>query len=138
MTNEEKAYLAGIIDGEGYIGIIQTRPALFGLRLQIGTTGERLADYLLSIVPEFPLWTHESKNPRYKKALYLTLHGREAQKLLRLVRPWLKLKDLQADVALSFPIRGTGGKALPEDQKLSQAIAYIQMAKLNRKGPERK
>jgi hypothetical protein len=130
---EESAYLAGIVDGEGCISISLPN---FQLTLQIGSSTKRLIDYIISIEPRFVLFDYKhykAKTRRSPNFWNCWSSGKKAKEIIQRVRPWLRLKDIQADIALQFPIQ-QGSR--DEAKKLRQAIAYVQMKDLNKKGGE--
>ena len=46
LEETEKAYLAGIIDGEGYIGLQKSPTGTYSVRLAVNTTSETLAKWI--------------------------------------------------------------------------------------------
>lgn len=105
MCYEGSIWAAGFFDGEGSINIIK------------GTNGKGTSYYALSVevaqVDPRPLqylkenWggtvrVVDSKNPNWNVAYRWTIRSKAAESFLRDIRPWLRVKGEQADIALEF------------------------------------
>jgi hypothetical protein len=105
LSETEKAYAAGIIDGEGCIGVYNTR-----------TKGDKRAAYYQLTIrvcmrsPRIPFWFHERfpgsihrGKTKFGKPTY-TWQARnvEAESVLQALIPYLFEKQDQAKVALEF------------------------------------
>lgn len=122
---EDDSYAAGIIDGEGSIGIShRTSGDSYILCIQVSMTH-----------PEVPFWLHSiygghigtyAQGARSWGSRYVhkwSIYGVDAIKFLSSITPHLKEKKLQAESALDFPI-GVKGKKLSNDDKLLQEDMY--------------
>lgn len=101
LTPQELAYAAGVLDGEGCIKINPRGQGSRGrvLRVEIVNTNRKLID-----------WMHERfggsiqvrvpKNPKHKTLYVHNLACRDAAALLKLVRPYLIIKAVEADVEI--------------------------------------
>jgi hypothetical protein len=113
MNEEEKSYYAGIIDGEGYIGAHTTAKGkkykYNDIRLIIGLKN----DFgILSRLKEV-----YGGNLRLDKRgmIYYSILGLACQKLLISIKPYVKIKKRQLDLALQ--LRKTKiykGKTIPK------------------------
>ena len=106
MTEIEIAYLAGIFDGEGYISIESPRSKTSAcgrnIKLRIGIANTNL-DLLQWIQSEFGGLIFDKHGPAHRRKCYdLQLKASGAEKFVRKVYPFLKIKKLQAEVALKF------------------------------------
>ena len=132
MTNVEAAYLAGLIDGEGWItihkhkgrypryylycGIKMTDPA--ALRLL-----EAIADYRYKVSK----YTRLAPN---KDIYQINLYGDTAQEFLYQIEPYMLVKRKHALIALQFPTHIRGNNGFYEDQELM----YEVLKDLNKRG----
>lgn len=106
MTSTEIAYIAGLIDGEGSIGIYafnksKVRPhKTFGLVMTITNT------YLPVL-----LWIRENLGGTLKSAgglksrrpcWHLQWYGKKASAVLELTVPYMRIKKRQAELAIAF------------------------------------
>jgi hypothetical protein len=140
-------YLAGFLDGEGYITIRRSnRYALktVSYRLVIGFTSTELS-VLEWIQQQFGgcINPKARKSERHSPAFELTIHNREScELLLREVLPALRIKDKQADLALRFLGLGAMKKsgtwprfqALPGEKEKRENLKS-ELTVLNRRGP---
>lgn len=106
LTEGQAAYLAGIIDGEGTIGIYgnnPSNPGSYHVVLIINNTSEPLLDTLKG-------WIGGSKtrtgggppDPMHAQNWQLVLWQHRAAQVIRQCRPYLIIKAAQADLALEF------------------------------------
>ena len=126
--------MAGIIDGEGCIGLTP-RGNNYALRVEVGITNEWLIQWLgfsfggsVSFKP--------SKNKNWKPSWRWAVVANEALEFLRLIYPYLRLKKPQAEVAIKFQERRfkKKGYALPKDMRAWNEAQSILMHSLNKRG----
>ncbi len=143
MTNEEKAYLAGIIDGEGCISIYSKErngPRRFGLRLTIYNSDLQLMDWITKRLggKAVECITHRQQG-RLRNYQWAT-EGHRAIKVLSQVYPYMVMKRKQAGIAFEF------GKTLQqahetcrlaENIKIQRKILYSNMGVANQRPEER-
>jgi hypothetical protein len=152
MEETAKAYVAGIIDGEGSISLARH----FGARtygryvypvVRVANTDRRLIDWLEENVPLKAARQYRSAmNERCKDVHHIGWAGAQAYALLRILRPFLVLKGEQADVVLGLEARNAAaleaagvkrfghGRELPEDLHRARQAAYERLLVLNRRG----
>lgn len=104
---EKLAYLAGIIDGEGCLGIYKRqdkdgRVTQWPVKLVIANNSERLMKWLLV---NFGGWYSErkgerKKNPKWKKGYVHVLSERKLRNLLPKVLPYLVIKQEEAEFVI--------------------------------------
>lgn len=108
LHETERAYLAGIIDGEGSIMVIHHKACppmhkweFWVLRVLVVNTDRRLIDWLIA---RFGGWcaTARSKNPKWKDTYHWKLDSKRAHPVLAAAMPYLLLKRKQAELALEF------------------------------------
>lgn len=141
----QSAYLAGLTDGEGYIGILQTKQGNkkqwfsnkeFILKpvIKIAMTDKDLVSYLHNSFGG----TFETRKAhgRAKESYCWALRDRKAVEFVRQVYPYLKVKKKQAEILLRFP-SGEAGKTL-SDSVYQKRIDYMnQIRALNKRGSVR-
>lgn len=94
-TETEKAYYAGICDGEFCVDYHIATP-----RARINTTDYSLVENLAS---EYGVstYTRINKNSLWKDSKQVELHGDNCRDFLQQIRPYLLVKDRQADIILN-------------------------------------
>lgn len=133
MSEAELGYLAGLIDGEGTIGIYATQQA--HLRLIIANSSYPLINWVRSRVGgslvEIP-----SRDLRHKDAWQVVLVQQRAAEVIRQCRPYLVAKAPQADLALDFISKCNfeRGHALTEDEWALRRAFADKSRELNRRG----
>lgn len=102
----DAAYIAGIIDGEGYIGIKKTRPknmksVAYRARLQIRMTDEPAIKFISKTLGGF--YYKEKPSVAKGKPLYCyQVSDKAAESVLWSVLPYLRVKREQASVVLEL------------------------------------
>jgi hypothetical protein len=139
----ELAYVAGLIDGEGYIGIMKhaARPS-YSVRVDIGMT-DKAEQVLKAVHRQFGglLHHHESKNSKWRAEMNWQLNGADAAEFLRRVLPFLILKAEQAEVAIALQeMIDEGRAALGRHHWTPERIRQAEILKqrihdLNSRGP---
>jgi hypothetical protein len=107
MTDVDLAYLAGIVDGEGYIGLTRHGKGYY-LALAVNTTSIRLAEWILNTTgygnkvqtrdEKTPSVRNRNRQPTHEWRVY----GRQAAQIIRLLQPYLKVRDNQGRLASEF------------------------------------
>lgn len=110
LTEEQKAYLAGLLDGEGYIGLARAKRSkgvYKGSNYAYARMVIAMTSPILNIVQEeynvgkiYPL--RPSKNKKHKDRYDWHIHSNECRSLLPLVIPYLKIKQKQAELLLEY------------------------------------
>lgn len=96
------AYLAGVIDSDGFISITHsTRKGSHYFGPVVGIAGTRPAPHELAA----SLWggkvrAHTPKNPRHRIQFQWNRQGAAAAEVIQAIRPFLRVKGEQADLAL--------------------------------------
>jgi len=144
------AYLGGVIDGEGSIGIRKTKKAgpfkstRYSAILTVGNTSRLLIEQLLAA---FGVGCVTYRYPtKTKRACYLwSVSSLGARHVLQMVRPYLIVKREQAAVLLEFvddfdSFKGSrpgkkGGQLVSSDELARRERLYQQLRSLSRVGP---
>jgi len=108
LTEPQKAWLAGIIDGEGSIFIMKQRrkdrdrDINYILRVAVQSTDKYMIPRIHALVGG-PLITEQyERRENQHNTLKWQLNGKNAIKFLRAIHPYLIVKQDQADEAIRF------------------------------------
>lgn len=133
-----RAYLAGMLDGEGSIQIDIRSHRYFGLTIQISSTTpgilEQLRKDCLSLGD---VTSYKPKDPTRRLAFNWRFYSREAEFLLEQAMPYLRIKKERAQLALRFQKqvlrKGTFSRwhGLSQRQVARRSILAAQMKRLN-------
>lgn len=136
------AYVAGLIDGEGCIHL-DTTGNTYKARVSVGMT-QPARSLLEELHAEWggTLYQQRAATDRWAAAFTWHMTGPPAERFLLAIRPYLRLKTAQADLALevqnlwhSLDRRGNGTAIwTTEAQEKGEALRQ-QMRALNAKGP---
>lgn len=134
LTEVELGYIAGLIDGEGTIGI--SMDPNFRLHLIITNTSMDLMNWLsLKLESKYRQLSRASRPSSHKDVYQITLYGEGVKSLLRQLGHLLIIKAPHARVALEFPQPGAGND-MTEEMELKQALCRVNLMRLNKKGRE--
>jgi len=122
MTEVDKAYIAGFVDGEGCIQLQKKRkPGRYCLRFRITQTDKAILDWIKACTGEGTVrrWSLQSERHRERYEWYCG--GYKALCILHEIYPYLKLKKLQAEIAFEFEKTMVGtGNFLTESQHIQR------------------
>src|SRR5690242_18139412 len=104
LKETDKAYLAGIIDGEGSITILHRNshkgnPVPRTMRLQVYNTNKEIIDWLLS---KFGGMSYKSNRGKNKPVMEWYVSANNASDILKLALNYLIIKKNQAVLAIEF------------------------------------
>lgn len=114
LSSEEVAYIAGIIDGEGSIGIYDITTNKKGkrwhsvlVRITIANTCKDLFEWLIPRLPGCRVyWQAQTRKPNHRMCGRLTLDGTKGIALCERLIPYLNIKRKQAEIAVRFYSEG--------------------------------
>lgn len=146
------SYAAGIIDGEGTIGITELRPNI--RRRPNGTRERKSAQHRIYVAVSMtdaavPMWLHatfggniqsvSARQPHHKPSVRWSMSSKRAADFCRLVGPHMKVKKLQADLAIRFyderltkAFQGSAG--VPGDELARRRMFVAEIKTLNQRG----
>ena len=134
------AYAAGIIDGEGSIGLNritgEKRRARYTMRVVIGITDPYLP---LFFQESFGgnIWVEKKQNPKHKDCWFWCLSAKKAVPFLTEILPYLHIKRPQAELALRWQARKKLRHTPLTDREMALEEAdRILMLSYNRRGKE--
>jgi len=138
MKKTDLAYIAGIVDGEGTVGIARMRRKeskswTYTLRVSVQMSAEFIARWLQfsfggRVYPR--RWSGQNWKAQYQ----WVISGEEAGGFLKAILPYLRLKRAQAELVFRFmEIKGKGQRANAFERYI-QELHYQEIKKLNRRG----
>lgn len=142
FSDAELAYAAGLIDGEGCIGVYNTRPKASTKAAHFQSTVRvcmKTPEPILWLWDRWPFQREiaKTKGGPTKPGPYFTWQARnkQAEEFLQQVRPFLVLKGPQADVLLEFAeFRRVQREAHPRHlpytpEMLTERLVYVDKLK---------
>lgn len=108
MKDTEKAWLAGIIDGEGSIFVMKQRrkdrerDVNYILRISVQSTDPYMAKACRELAGGPVIFEQLDKRPNHSNTLKWELSGRRAAHVLEEILPFLRVKHAQAHLAIEF------------------------------------
>lgn len=142
-TNKQKKriqYLAGIIDGEGNIGIVKResdRNESYSVRLSVYSTNRELIN---SLNKEWggTIVVRKPRKKEHAESYTLVWSHKKAVEIINSVSPFLIIKKEQAMIAVNFQsfVKSTGRAGLSKNTLIKMREFKEQLHKLNMKGPK--
>lgn len=126
------AYVAGLIDGEGHIGITKSHGKYFSVEVTVGMAVKALP-LLRQLEQQFGGSIHKSRNAteQWSEAWKWRIGGASARRFLEQIEPYLFLKRPQAKIAMALPT----GRPWTAEKEREAAQLKDEMRKANMKGP---
>ena len=138
MTETDKAYLAGFIDGEGSIGLRTThtnrKPKYRSLclRLRITQCDRPILEWIKAVTGVGSVRQGSVQTDRHQERFGWSCAGQYALRVLHEVYPYLKLKRIQSEIAFEFEKTMLGsGKPLPEELHIKRQTLREAMDELH-------
>jgi hypothetical protein len=122
LTETEKAYIAGIIDGEGSIVLGRRNTGCKDTvypHVSVGNTNEALLSWLRAKVGSGYWTAYKGGKPGWKPQTHWGVTSAKAYALLVEIRPYLILKGRQADVVIALWEENAAAVALTGKNKFS-------------------
>ena len=138
MKKVDIAYVAGIVDGEGCIGLNINKIGERGsyrIKISVSNTNEWLCQWLYLSFGGCVSKSQKAGNRKLQWQWFIS--GNKALSCLNTIYPYLHIKRAQAEIAIKYQSnrchkRGRR-QSVREDNVLAEA-QYILMASLNKKG----
>lgn len=142
LKETEKAYLAGVIDGEGTVSIVKLIRRGYGnvyyvASVEVSNTNLKLLNWVSDRVGGAKVPDRRKKVNGQKIVYRLGLRDRLAENVLREVSSYLVIKDRQAELVMELRsrIRKNGDRSrLTDSEREYRKRLYIECAKLNVRG----
>jgi hypothetical protein len=132
LTSFQIGYLAGLIDGEGWLGI-EERGNSYGLRITVCMTSNKTIQYLQSLLSGHVYIKKEgyryNQKPQYVWEIWSV---EDVGSLLLLIKDYLVTKSQNAEVLLEFAKVKLDNWNNPNVEREKQL--YLENKRLNRKG----
>ena len=106
LLETEKAYIAGLVDGEGSIGLFtcntkgSSTPTYY-LQISITNTNKEVLFWVASKIKYGKVGVKPRNNKKWKIAYNWRVNG-VAGKFLEVIYPYLKIKRLQAEIGIEY------------------------------------
>lgn len=142
-TVAQRAYFAGLIDGEGCISFLSRRARKLATRkmrsydvwqpdVRIGNTDERIIVWLKK---NFGGWSQQLRRAQGNWKPSWQWIATDIRNLIKEIYPYLVLKRRQAEIIIEFPSgRGYGQTGRPEKIKNKQRQLVQEIHRLNKRG----
>lgn len=103
LSETEKAYLAGLVDGEGSLGLYKTKKSVLTRFNLVTNTDTKLIKYVEDLVgTEFTYWAEKEKWNRQRCCMIQIQHRELMQIILVALLPYLVSKRGKAELVLAF------------------------------------
>lgn len=132
LSAVDAAYLAGFWDGEGSI-ILGWRRDHVAVKMSITNCDRAALEWIAETTALSVVHAHRPDTERTRATWVWQVHSDAAESVLRQIRPYLKVKATQADLAIATQER-LRDPALKADRTWQQEWRE-QMRELNRRGP---
>ena len=144
MNKYDLAYAAGILDGEGNIGIVKRqwskRYDKYHLQIRVAMCEKEIPQWLqVHFGGSLSIIHRHSKNPKHRDIYTWQISHRQCPPMLRAILPFLICKKPQAELGIKFQatkhygggIRGKIGRPAKTDAEFAYEEAmYLQMRAL--------
>lgn len=142
MKEVEKAYLAGLIDGEGTVSIVRLRnrgpeSAHYVASVEISNTDTRMIDWIMVRLGGSVVVNRRKVVQGWKPVYRLGLRNKLAERIIREVLPYLVLKECQAQLVIELRERTRKDgdrRRLTAGERGYRAHLYEECRKLNVRG----
>ncbi len=129
LSLADVAYMAGLVDGEGYIcGTYHSDKYSYTLRLQVTNTNYGVMLWMQKKFGASIVSKGLPKKSTWKQAWTANFYSSYAKEVIRLIEPYLIIKKEQALLALQFP---TDRSVQPQTRRQ----IYLALKEMNKLGP---
>ena len=141
LTEIQKAYIAGFVDGEGSISLLKrkniechTWQYCFRIQINVTNTFKAVLDEMQAITGVGKVYLHSRGTEKNRTCYRWQVRGLKARSLLWEIIPYLRVKKHQAEIALNFPYY-EGIKKRTKGEYVEQIRMFLQIRDLNKRGP---
>jgi len=129
------AYIAGIIDADGWVGLTNTGGKILTIKIGVGMTDFQIP-LMLKELYGGNLVTRENEGTNKKPLLLWTVKAKQAEKVLLDVLPYLRIKYNQAKLLLTYRQKMVGTKGLKVTQEKidDMNVMKLELNQLNQRG----
>lgn len=131
----DAAYLAGFIDGEGSIILYMPHQHTRAVSVKLAAANNHRAvlDWMVEVTGVGAVTRHYRRSEKHAEAWFYQANSEAAESIIKQIRPYLRIKQQQADLALETQAR-LRTPALKADRAWQEAYR-ARMQHLNRRGP---
>jgi hypothetical protein len=137
-TSEQRAYAAGMVDGEGHIGLTHWGSSFLPI-VVITNTDKRMIDWFAERFSGGRILRHDRTNDRHRARYNWRIEGRRAYAFLREIEAYLVGKLEQASLVFAYYDGGGyfhhGSDRLPAEEVIRRAQLHVRLKALNARGP---
>lgn len=137
LTIAEAAYIAGLIDGEGWIGLMSRRatdrPARFIPAMAININSGEVLEWLVEVTGLGNVLRVKSHKSNHEHSYRWMITSSSAASLLRQIRPYLIIKQHSADVVIKLDAELVKNPARAHDLDWILKVKYV-LHEANAKG----
>lgn len=134
MNELELAWMAGFIDGEGCLTVQRTKHAYdqFAYFQPVVTVAQIHRHPLEDFARVFGRAVHSQTKGNGRAYYYWTVYGTRAKEVLTALRPYLRVKQRQADLLLELmSIMGTQGRWMDPAVYARRQAIWVEVRQLN-------
>ena len=135
MSKLTAAYLAGFVDGEGHISIYpyvrkdRNNQVYYKVNFKVANTNKKIIEWLKA---SFGGWIYtQNRNPKHKIAYTWSLDSKNAEKVLKSIHPYMRVRKEQCGLVLER-IRLKNKNDTISSQRVVEI--YEELRKLNKRG----
>lgn len=131
MNNFQKGYIAGMIDGDGWIGIKDHRKII----IDIVSVNMPSLKYIKNMVGFGRVISIKSRNIKHSDSYHLKFNQNESLRLLSEIKDFLIIKRRNAKLALEYNGFVKGAKHFYDKAYVVKKLKYLSLMKqYNKKG----
>jgi len=132
LTPTQAAYIAGLVDGEGSIFLVNVRGGC-NIRLTIANSFKAVLDWVVETTGIGVVRTKQRKNPKHKTNHFFQANPHAAISIIKMIKPYLIIKQKQAQLAIETYDKLSN--SIHRLDKSWQTVALKEMKTLNMRGP---
>lgn len=126
-----KAYIAGFLDGEGYIGISNIHCP----RVEFINTNRDILEFIKSVYGGDIRVRKHPNHPLWKDGYELDIQGvAKVKNILLSLYPYIKLKKIQSKEVINYISNRTYNKTITDSELEYRNKCYYKLRMLNKKG----
>lgn len=124
-NNIDRAYLAGFFDGEGSIGVYASGSGALRIRTTITSTNLDVLEAFQEMIGMGTVRQRKTAKSNHKDAFDWRLGGKDTHELLKIIRPFVRVKAYECMLGLEFcrTIVKKGGRITKRQAKDRKRIA---------------
>jgi len=137
LSDAERGYIAGIIDGEGCVGFTWGNAAKAQLRVTVTNTSYPLVEWLKRKIGGH-VCRKKKTHEKWKTSWQWTVTSAQARRLLDAVASMLVVKKRQAELVVEFDDIAANGGPIGQEKFEARTKIIANIRELNQKGEVRR